>query len=1493
MSLPLRLTHFLSLCGGLLLLVLLSFSGQAVNQATAAPDGDPLAIFLHYLDQNRAQHGLVAADLTDYVVTDMYQTRDTAVSHIYLRQQINGIDIITSHANANILPDGTILSVNVAFAPNLDRTRYDGQPALNAAEAANAVADELRLPIREYFFIEESFGGAEQAVILTDGGISEDPIPARLVYVETERDGLRLAWELLIDPLNRPNYWQIAADATTGEILLQFDWLVEHNMADIALAEPRPLAERTVIAPDTAVFPPFVHPENSTATGGTYRVFGLPYESPTAPGAVHSLVASPAHPVASPYGWHDTNGVAGPEFTITRGNNVHAYLDTNGSNFPDPGSEPNGGAGLVFDWAFDPTLPPSGGTNPQAAVVNLFYWNNISHDLLYVHGFDEVSGNFQVNNYGRGGVGNDDVLAEGQDGGGINNANFNTPPDGFRPRMQMYNWNTTTPNRDGDFDAGIIAHEYGHGWSNRLTGGPNNVSCLDRFTTPEQMGEGWSDFLTVVFTAQASDTRTTNRGVGTYALGQPPTGNGIRPAPYNTDMAVNWYTYDNLPSMAVPHGVGFVWNTMLWEMYWNLVDEYGFNPNLYEDWSTGGNNLALRLVTDGLKLQPCSPGFVDGRDAILAADVALTSGQNQCTIWESFAKRGLGFSADQGSSGSRTDGTAAFDLPNACVTFAEGTNSVNICQGQEAVYTIGTGLVFTGDIQLNAFGNPAPSMVTFVPNPLTAGNEAIMTVSNTDDVPFNAYDITVMGDDGVVTDTLTVELTVASQVPDTAVLQQPANAADNVPLNPSLSWTASAQAASYLVEVATDADFTTIVYSDTVMDTIVDLSGLSSSTVYYWRVTAGNSCGTAVVSSTFAFRTEALVGECSIDQTTQVLLSEGFESGAPGWTTGGTGNTWAASNARVYSGDNAFHAANVNFVSDQRLISPPIELTAGFDSYALTFWNYQIMESRDAGGCWDGGIIEISTNGGGSWAQVSSSTHPYDGLIQTGFSNPLGGLQGWCGEPRPWHRPVVELDAYEGETVNFRFRLGTDNTVAREGWYVDDVTVQACAAAPSDVAVELAAPNDAQTADADTTVSYTVNISNTGILADSFDLEATSGLGWNTAVFPTAITLDPGQSGSFTVEVTTPADAAGGTVDQISVKTMAQSDIFINDAVELTLTINHPIAPEMMPMQTLVTVNTSRTAEIMIHNAGGSDLVWTLAEDTGANDCAGDLPWLTSTPMMGTTPKASSTPVSLTFDATGYAEGDHIGSLCLLSNDPDQPQRMMLVTMTVSAAGVMLGADQAQHGLPGETVMYTVVITNTGPQMDTFDVTLGGSSWLTEVAPTEIELAGETAGELVITVAVPEGADAGEMDMVLVTAVSRLDDQMGDTAHLTTIAGAQYTFDLTSDATTQTAEAGQTITYTISLTNTGNITDSYTVMLSGNSWETIPSLTNLTLAAGESASFYLAVDIPTESASAASSDLAVLMVHSEGDDSLNATLNITTARLQTEFNLYLPVVSRP
>jgi Fungalysin metallopeptidase (M36) len=223
---------------------------------------------------------------------------------------------------------------------------------------------------------------------------------------------------------------------------------------------------------------------------------------------------------------------------------------------------------------------------------------------------------------------------------------------------------STAPNRDGDLDNGVIAHEYTHGISTRLTGGPSHrTTCL---SNAEQEGEGWSDFVAIALTAKQGQTSTTPRPIGSYVT----FGSGVREFPYTTDQSVNPNTYDDLkklPFPVEPHAVGEIWAEMLWEMYWNLVNQYGFDQNLYDSYSQGGNNLALQLVIDGLKLQPCNPGFVDSRNAILLADQNLTGGANQCLIWRAFAKRGLGQFANQGSPLSVTDGHQDFTVPaSAC-----------------------------------------------------------------------------------------------------------------------------------------------------------------------------------------------------------------------------------------------------------------------------------------------------------------------------------------------------------------------------------------------------------------------------------------------------------------------------------------------------------------------------------------------------------------------------------------------------------------------------------------------------------------------------------------------------------------------------------------------------------------------------------------------------------------------------------------------------------
>ncbi|MGB0383967.1 MAG: M36 family metallopeptidase [Ardenticatenaceae bacterium] len=843
---------------------------------TGPNDGEALEIARRYLEENKDALGLTNADLADLIVTDQYVSQHNGVTHIYLRQRFNEIEVFGGNININIAADGSVINVGDRFVrcdvlsspPNTNQgcvasDSMARQPSLSAIEAVESAAEHLGLSVNQSLTVQRRRPGSAQEVLLSDGGISQDSIPVKLVYQPVEgRDELRLAWDVAIHLQNGQNWWNLRVDALTGEVLEQQDWIVNDNWQidehGEGVARQEEAGKHVPASPRLSKPNPehLPNPEHSGSASGQYRVFPFPYVSPEDPGVTHTLVTEPADAIASPFGWHDTDGVAGAEFTDTRGNNVFAQDDVDGSN--GKGFRPDGGVDLLFDFAVDPTFQPSGSTNLEAAIVNLFYWSNISHDIFYHYGFDEVSGNFQQNNYGKGGQENDALQADAQDRSGINNANFAVPPDGEMPRMQMFSWTFSNPNRDSALENSVIVHEYGHGVSTRLTGGPSNVSCL---FNNEQMGEGWSDWLGLALTAKATDKASASlepHGMAPYLLGQPPDGRGIRSFPYSTDMTINPQTYDTIKKAVSVHKVGEVWAGMLWEVYWALVDKHSFNPNLYHDWNTGGNNLAIQLVMDGMKLQPCEPGFVDGRDAILQADMLLTGGANQCPIWHAFAKRGLGVSADQGHSHDLSDGSEAFDLPPACQFLEVTPVTQDICVGERADYQVRVGPGYSSPVSMSASGTPLGTSFDFTPNaPLTPPSSATLSIANTERAEAGNYTVTITGTGSDISSDMTVELNVFDGVPGSVTLTEPSDHATNVSRNRTFSWIAATQGVTYTIEVDDNPAFSSIDYRATVSDTThTAISSFNPKQTYYWRVQATNHCGTGPHLSSGSFTTK-------------------------------------------------------------------------------------------------------------------------------------------------------------------------------------------------------------------------------------------------------------------------------------------------------------------------------------------------------------------------------------------------------------------------------------------------------------------------------------------------------------------------------------------------------------------------------------------------------------------------------------------------------------
>ena len=386
---------------------MLALPGLAAAQST------PLTSALRQLSSQHSKLGLSEADVADPAVTSSYTDAGSDITHIYLRQRHQGIEIYGADADMHLDRSEKVVSMHSNFVRNAAAQARTAAPSLSAAQGVAAAAKALGLATPRNLVVNKA-GAPAEGMVFSEGGISSSPIAAKLMYQAATSGELVLVWDVTIDDLKSDHYWNVRVDASTGQLV---------DKSDYTISEPTTFVELTQKALATKNWPEPVA-TNSVAAPNSYGVWPITVESPIH--GARQVVVNPADPTYSPFGWHDTNGVAGPEYTITRGNNAHAYEDRAAANAP--GYSPDGGTDLIFDFPLNPAVVPQ--ANQDAAITNLFYWNNMMHDVMAYKGFDEVSGNFQVKNYTGQGLGNDDVRAEAQDGGGTDNANFSTPNDG-------------------------------------------------------------------------------------------------------------------------------------------------------------------------------------------------------------------------------------------------------------------------------------------------------------------------------------------------------------------------------------------------------------------------------------------------------------------------------------------------------------------------------------------------------------------------------------------------------------------------------------------------------------------------------------------------------------------------------------------------------------------------------------------------------------------------------------------------------------------------------------------------------------------------------------------------------------------------------------------------------------------------------------------------------------------------------------------------------
>lgn len=1018
-------------------------------------------------------------DFEDFKVTDFYKSKSSGISHLFIQQQYNGIPVYQKIINFNLREDENILNVNGMFVQNIKekavKRNFNSIP--KADEIIHFLASEFQCDSSEFPELENSpinnnLSNSDKITFKSNENFIH-PIEAWLEYFTVneadQEEDLRLCWNFSVYENNQDHWWQIKVDIETGEILHKLDWvrhcIPNENFNKNNSTASNPVHQCSHISCNTIEqstrqenqIPFNTNTLRAANPFGSYRVLPLHTENPIMD--ERSLVSNPweAALLASPLGWHNDGDV---EYSLLRGNNVYAKEDHSGIN--GIGSSPISNS-HVFDYPFDPDAQPL--SNENAAITNLFYWNNIMHDVMYTYGFDEESGNFQKDNYNRGGIENDYIFADAQDGSGFDNANFVSPPDGEKARMQMFIWSAppstkinilspsqitgthigqvssfgpafplpgnaisgylvkandgsanpsqacfdlqnnsaingnialiergncsfttkvkqaqdagatacivcnnanvvatmvgsdpsinipsmmvsssfceqlssvasqnisievyqtgTNNNIDGDFDNGIIAHEYAHGISTRLVGGPSNANCL---FNQEQMSEGFSDFFGLIMTMKGSSEADRTRSIGSYVKGQSQYETGIRAGRYSTDPSINNYNYGDicLSQFNSVHGVGFIWNTMLWDMTWAMIDKYGYDADLYN--GNSGNNRAIQLVVDGLKLLQCNPGFTDARDAILLADEVNYGGANQCLLWTVFANRGLGYSANQGSTDNRCDGSPAFDLPPHCMS------DVSIEQSIDPNWLSKNGNLI--NLELTAQNN-TPNFLNnlYIKDTLPAG----LTFMGSEDCPVNSTDF---GFD--------IDIS---------------------------------QLGSYQSKVC-------------------NLSML---------VNTNNTANMLLVDSTNNF---------------DLFESESYFNV----------NNWTTVNGN-YQGGTSYFVPNLDKKSDTHLLLRD-EIYVDQPNSVLWFAHYFDTEHG-----FDGGVVEVSRDNGNSWVDLGDKFYEngYTNQIEVNPESPISGRSAFTGNSVKSILSKIDLSDFLGDNIRLRFRMGSDAFVKNDGWYIHGI----------------------------------------------------------------------------------------------------------------------------------------------------------------------------------------------------------------------------------------------------------------------------------------------------------------------------------------------------------------------------------------------------------------------------------------------------------------------
>ncbi len=737
-----------------------------------------------FLKENNELLGTTEAQLDDLKVSADYKNPDGNLSYVALDQEIKGIPVFRGEVKAGFTANGEIIRVINNLAPGLDYANISPDFG-DAATALKLAANNVSWDLKADELVPNDVVSTTDKVRFAGGGDFANT--AEKMYFPTEPGVAVPAWRVLI--WEKVNAYYVIVDAVNGTILWRKDLTDDQTQSSTYWVYSSTSNLGMAMNSPAPYFPGLTDP-SSGAQGVLGSRTGVTLIGNEGPLSFNNL------------GWmtDGTNGTDG----WTDGNAVEAGLDIDGTDGIDTSGKAVG-SGRVFNFSYTPSNVAGGVESGDAVtgapyrngiVTNLFYLNNRYHDAMYQFGFTEAAKNFQNDNFGRGGTAGDRVTAQAQDSSGTNNANFSTPADGSRGRMQMYVFtNGSAPARDGSLDAEVVFHEHTHGLSNRLIGNGSGLTT----TRSKGSGEGWSDLFSMMLLMDSSTpansvfttgnyvtykccglstfTQNSYYGIRRFPYAIMSSTGGPNNLPYNplTFSDLNTVTASNGAFPCSPligcsgsptevHNAGEIWAMAGIEAWAKMAARLG---------NTAATQKILQFYTDGMKMSPLSPNFIQSRDSVIAAAVANGTTDDVKDIKEGFRIRGMGFTAaDTG-----TVATEAFDTANAEITDpfstsdASGNNNGVPEPGEKILLNIAvtnpnTGATIT-NVQANVNGGPNVSYGSLA-------NNATVTHQIPYTVPFGAA----CGSTQVITVNVTSDLGAQTPMTRSFVLGTPVNTAE-------------------------------------------------------------------------------------------------------------------------------------------------------------------------------------------------------------------------------------------------------------------------------------------------------------------------------------------------------------------------------------------------------------------------------------------------------------------------------------------------------------------------------------------------------------------------------------------------------------------------------------------------------------------------------------------------------------------------------------------